>query len=78
MDLIIGVSKTDLFSEKQNDITLIMKAMGHPARVSIIEYILKGNPFNCGDLVIELLLSQPTLSRQLKELKTANLIPVAI
>jgi DNA-binding transcriptional ArsR family regulator len=70
----MGVSKTDLFSEKQNDIALIMKAMGHPARIAIIEHLLKVNSCICGDLVIELPLSQPTISQHLKELKTANLI----
>ncbi|MCX2575560.1 ArsR/SmtB family transcription factor [Pedobacter sandarakinus] len=70
----MGASKTEHFTEKQNQIATIMKALGHPARVAIIEYLLEVNACICGDIVNELPLSQPTVSQHLKELKNAGLI----
>ncbi|HTF20122.1 MAG TPA: metalloregulator ArsR/SmtB family transcription factor [Chryseolinea sp.] len=50
------------------------KALGHPARIAIIEHLLKVNACICGDIVDELALAQPTISQHLKELKDAGLI----
>ncbi|SHG28631.1 ArsR/SmtB family transcription factor [Flavobacterium defluvii] len=70
----MGASKTEHFTEKQNQIATIAKALGHPARIAIIEYLLKVNECICGDIVNELPLAQPTVSQHLKELKNAGLI----
>ncbi len=70
----MGATKTDFFTEKQNKIATIAKALGHPARIAIIEYLLKVNECICGDIVNELPLAQPTVSQHLKELKNAGLI----
>ena len=70
----MGATKTDHFTEKQNAIAVLAKAIGHPARVAIIEYLLKVDACICGDIVNELPLAQPTVSQHLKELKTAGLI----
>jgi DNA-binding transcriptional ArsR family regulator len=70
----MGASKTDHFSEKQNAIATLAKALGHPARVAIIEYLIKVNTCICSDIVDELPLAQPTVSQHLKELKNAGLI----
>lgn len=70
----MGATKTDFFSEQQNRIATIAKALGHPARIAIIEYLLKVNECICGDIVNELPLAQPTVSQHLKELKNAGLI----
>jgi DNA-binding transcriptional ArsR family regulator len=70
----MGASKTDHFSIKQNGIARMTKAMGHPARVAIIEYLLKVNRCICDDIVQEFPLSQPTISQHLRELKNAGLI----
>lgn len=50
------------------------KAIGHPARVAILEFLIKNNTCICGDIVDELPLSQSTVSQHLKELKNAGLI----
>ena len=47
---------------------------GHPARVAIIEYLLKVDTCICGDIVNVLPLAQPTVSQHLKELKNAGLV----
>lgn len=70
----MGTTKTNLFTDKQNQIATITKALGHPARIAIIEYLLKVNTCICGDIVNELPLAQPTVSQHLKELKNAGLI----
>lgn len=74
----MGISKTESFSQKQNQIASIAKALGHPARVAIIEYLLKVDACICGDIVGELPLAQPTVSQHLKELKSAGLIKGSI
>ena len=70
----MGVTKTDNFTEKQNEIAQLFKALGHPARIAIIEFLMKQNSCICGDIVNEIQLSQPTISQHLKELKQANII----
>lgn len=52
----------------------LAKALAHPARVAIVETLIKRNSCVCGDLVDELPLSQATVSQHLKELKTAGII----
>ena len=74
----MGTTKTELFTDKQNEIALLVKALGHPARVAIIEYLIKVNTCICGDIVNELPLAQPTVSQHLKELKHAGLIKGSI
>lgn len=70
----MGATKTDHFSENQNRIAIIAKALGHPARIAIIEYLMKVGDCICGDIVNELPLAQPTVSQHLKELKNAGVI----
>ncbi|MGV3629896.1 MAG: ArsR/SmtB family transcription factor [Bacteroidota bacterium] len=70
----MGVTKTDHFSAEQNELAQLMKALGHPARIAIIEFLLKTDSCICGDIVNELPLSQPTVSQHLKELKQAGII----
>lgn len=70
----MGITKTEEFTVKQNEIAILAKAIGHPARIAIIEYLLKTDSCICGDIVNELPLAQPTVSQHLKELKNAGLI----
>ncbi|CDF79214.1 arsenical resistance operon repressor [Formosa agariphila KMM 3901] len=70
----MGITKSEIFSDKQNDIARIAKVLGHPARISILEYLIKSTSCICGDLVEEIGLAQPTISQHLKELKNAGII----
>jgi ArsR family transcriptional regulator, arsenate/arsenite/antimonite-responsive transcriptional repressor len=71
----MGLTKTEYFTPQQNQLANIAKALGHPARVAIIEFLLKtNNTCICGDIVNELPLAQPTVSQHLKELKNAGII----
>ena len=47
----MGVTKTEIFTDKQNQIALYAKVFGHPARVAILERLFKINECVCGDLV---------------------------
>lgn len=70
----MGATKTDHFTDGQNSVATMLKAFGHPARVAIMEYLIKVDTCICGDIVNELPLAQPTVSQHLKELKHAGLI----
>lgn len=70
----MGATKTDLFTRQQNDMANMAKALAHPARIAILQHLVKINTCICGDLVEELGLAQPTISQHLKELKAVGLI----
>jgi len=74
----MGATKTDSFSTKHNGIATLAKALGHPARVAIIEYLMQVDSCICGDIVNKLPLAQPTVSQHLRELKNAGLIKGSI
>lgn len=74
----MGITKTEIFSEQQNQIAMLAKAIGHPARVAILQHLFKINTCICGDLVAEIGLAQPTISQHLKELKNLGLIKGSI
>ena len=70
----MGLTKTEIFTDEQNQLATLMKALAHPARVAILQRIMIANTCICGDLVGELGLAQATISQHLKELKIAGLI----
>ncbi|GLB50294.1 ArsR/SmtB family transcription factor [Neptunitalea lumnitzerae] len=70
----MGLTKSEIFSEEQNQIAIYAKVLGHPARVAILQYLFQINACVCGDLVEEIGLAQPTISQHLKELKNVGLI----
>ena len=70
----MGLAKTEMFTDEQNEIALFAKVFGHPARVAILQYLFKLKTCVCGDLVSEIGLAQPTISQHLKELKQLGLI----
>jgi len=70
----MGLTKTEMFTEHQNEIALFAKVFGHPARVAILQHLFRIDTCVCGDLVDEIGLAQPTISQHLKELKHLGLI----
>lgn len=70
----MGVTKTDNYLPEHNDMGNLLKALAHPARVAILEYLMNSNACICGDIVKELHLAQPTVSQHLKEMKQAGII----
>jgi len=73
-DGIMGLTKSEIFTDRQNRLASMMKALAHPARIAIMQHLLKSDTCICGDLVGELGLAQPTISQHLKELKNIGLI----
>ena len=70
----MGITKSEIYTEEQNRLAVQLKAIAHPARIAILQELIKVNACICGDLVGELGLAQATISQHLKELKNAGLI----
>ena len=70
----MGVTRTELFTDAQNEIALAAKAFDHPARVAILQFLLKTNACINSDLVQELGLAQATISQHLRELRDIGII----
>ena len=70
----MGITNTELFTDRQNEIAMIAKAFSHPARIAIIDYLLQSKSCINGHLVDELGLAQATISQHLKELKNIGII----
>ncbi|MDG1147088.1 MAG: metalloregulator ArsR/SmtB family transcription factor [Crocinitomicaceae bacterium] len=70
----MGLTKTQYYTEEQLQLSRMMKVMGHPARIAILQSIIKTKTCVCGDLVTEIGLAQSTVSQHLKELKDVGLI----
>ncbi len=66
--------KTNKYPEENIAIAKYCKALGHPARISIIRLLEDRDTCVCSDIVNELPLAQSTVSQHLKELKKAGLI----
>jgi ArsR family transcriptional regulator len=70
----MGITKSEHFTDNQNELANLLKALGHPARVAIVEYLIQHKQCICGDIVSELPLSQATISQHLRELKQVGII----
>ena len=70
----MGFTKTEEFTKAQNELATLAKALAHPARIAIIQFLAKQKSCVCGDIVEELPLAQSTVSQHLKELKKVGLI----
>jgi ArsR family transcriptional regulator len=56
------------------ELARLAKALGHPARVAIVRFLLVGGECICGDIVDRLPLAQATVSQHLKVLREAGWI----
>lgn len=70
----MGVTKSDLFSKNQNELSGAAKVFAHPARIAILQILLRSNSCINGDLVEEIGLAQATISQHLRELKDSGII----
>jgi len=70
----MGITKTQIFDKKQNELAQLCKVLGHPARVAILQHISEQDACICNDLVDEIGLAQATISQHLKELKSIGLL----
>ena len=70
----MGITKTQIFNKKQNELAVIFKVLSNPARIAILEYISTQESCICNDIVDEIGLSQPTISQHLSEIKKIGLL----
>lgn len=68
------VSKTELFDEVLQEQANLFKALAHPARLHILQFLAETKTCISGDISEELPLSRTTVNQHLKELKDAGLI----
>ncbi len=70
----MGASKKQFFPPNQNAIATLCNALGHPARVAIIEHLLINKVCICEDMLSILPLTRPTIWQHLQKLERAQLI----
>ncbi|WP_461533026.1 ArsR/SmtB family transcription factor [Sinomicrobium sp.] len=70
----MGLTKSEIFTDEQNSLASLFKALAHPARIAILQHIINQQACICNDLVEELGLAQATISQHLKELKSIGII----
>ena len=74
----MGITRTEGFQPKITATAALFKALGHPGRLAIIEHLINSPSSICNDIVVQIPLAQPTISRHLSELKNVGLIQVTI
>lgn len=70
----MGITKTIGFTDETNEMAEILKALGHPARLEIVKFLMTSSACICGDIVDVLPLAQSTVSKHLSELKKVGII----
>ena len=70
----MGITKKMGFAFKINEMADILKALGNPARLKIIQFLMANPTSNCGEMQVVLPLAQSTVSKHLSELKGVKLI----
>jgi len=67
-------SKTELFDKELTEKAMLFKALAHPARLQILQFLSETQSCITGDISDELPLGRTTVNQHLKELKDAGLI----
>jgi len=70
----MGLSKSIYFTDEQNRLADLAKALAHPARIAILQYMIEHKSCIVGTLTDVLPISQSTISQHLKELKSIGII----
>lgn len=74
----MGITKSTLFSQEQNELASVAKVLAHPARIAILQHLIKAQACINSDLVQELGLAQATISQHLREMKDQGIIQGSI
>jgi predicted transcriptional regulator len=67
-------AKNELFEEQLQESAVMFKALGHPARLAILNFLAETNSCYTGDISQEIPLGRTTVNQHLNELKKAGLI----
>ncbi len=70
----MSISKKENFEENAQTLAEFAKALGHPARIAICEFLAKNDVCFSGDIANEIPLGRSTVTQHLNELKSAGLI----
>lgn len=71
-------TKKERFSRHYQHISALSRALSHPARLAILDYLAQQNQCVSGDITDKIPLSRPTVSQHLQELRKAGLIKGSI
>jgi len=71
-------AKNNLFEKDLQDLALLFKALGHPARLQILQFLASNNVCFSGDITEVIPLGRTTINQHLLELKKAGLIQGAV
>ena len=74
----MGITKNHIHTQDQINIARLFKALGHPARIAIIENLLMHDNLNCNDLRSYIQLAQSTISAHIKELHDVGILAVRV
>ena len=72
----MGTTKYQIYTQEQIEMARLFKALAHPARLAIVENIMRHDSISGKDLQFYIPLSQSTISQHLKELYVAGIIDV--
>ncbi|WP_229725367.1 ArsR/SmtB family transcription factor [Hymenobacter baengnokdamensis] len=72
--LVVTYSKTAAFTAEQQQLARVAKALAHPARIAIIQFLASKTTCISGDIAAELPLARTTVTQHLQELKAVDLI----
>jgi ArsR family transcriptional regulator len=70
----MAVNKSEAFTDTDQRLAALAKAMSHPARIAILRILAERNTCICGEIVEVMPLAQATVSQHLKDLLDAGLI----
>ncbi len=71
-------NKSDEFTEVQQELSAVAKALSHPARIAIIQLLSEKQEIKTGDISEFLPISRTTVSQHLKVLKESGIIKGSI
>jgi DNA-binding transcriptional ArsR family regulator len=72
----MGAIKPNNYSGTEIQLSLIARALAHPARIKMVKLLRSGNIIRNVDLAVELNLREPTIREHLWKLKDAELIHI--
>ncbi|PIE87438.1 MAG: hypothetical protein CSA03_00395 [Bacteroidetes bacterium] len=70
----MGSTKKYFYTQKQLELSDMCKALGHPARISIVKILSENRQLNCDGIYSQLKLSKSTISRHCKVLHETGII----
>ena len=74
----MGITKNHIHTQEQVELARLFKALGHPARIAIVDNLLKHKSLNCTDLGSYIQLAQSTISAHIKELHSVGILAVRV